>query len=171
LGAVADDSLVRALGTARPREQILSAPLSGKPCLAYAIELYFGNEARVARDEREVATFLLESEGEIAAAVVVPPVPILALTNERLVLDDIAEQLPQVARAWIVDHYSGDCSSTRVRLVERRVDAGDRIAVVGWARTDYDDELVGYHAANELVLFADAEGAPLSISDDASLLA
>ncbi|HEY2746897.1 MAG TPA: hypothetical protein VGL86_19880 [Polyangia bacterium] len=169
LGAVAGESLVRVAGRARPREELLTAPFSATACLAWAVELYFDDDPKLERDERVVATFLLESEGENGAAVIVPPVPILALVSERLVLDDAVEPLPPVAREWIDEHYSGDWSEARVRLVERRVEPGDRIAVVGWARTEYDDERVRYHAANELVLFADAEGAPLSISDDASL--
>lgn len=166
LGSITGEMLARVTGTAMPRDALVTAPLSGQPCIAYRVELYIAPDGKVVREAQDSARFRLEGDG--ANAVVVGPAPIVALGRERLVLDS-STGLPDAAVSWIDESFSGDWRSERVRLVERRIEVGDRIAVVGWARTDFDDEAVGYHDAGELVMFVDEEGAPLSLSDDASL--
>jgi hypothetical protein len=172
LASIAGEDLVRVAGVVSSTAAPLTAPLSGRACVAWVIELRGpGLDVRVFFSDRAVGAFTIEEEGMRAR--IEPPCEVLAL-SVRLRTRVRPELLPSAFRQWLEEAHSGDEweHMSRLEVRERRIEPGEPIAVVGLARRgrDGDGLAAGYRDAPEVVLFENAEGAPLSLSDHPSLL-
>jgi hypothetical protein len=171
LGDVEDEAMVRVVGRVAPYDRPVTAPVSGRPCVAYAVELYVGGNVRPLVTGGEVRAFYVEDGG--VRALVQPPCPIVALTARHEGRRTPAELTPAFA-AWLEENHASDDwrHEKRLRFVEHRLEPGERAAIVGVARREVDGDaaFAGYREPPQLVVFETADDAPLSVSDDPSLL-
>jgi hypothetical protein len=173
IGAISAESLVRIAGRVAPREALVTAPLSGRPCVAYDLEIDLARERTSVRRDSCFTPFYVQDES--GRALILPPCLVVVLA-ERARVESIVRDLPPAVQAQIGEQYEEypeyDWRSFRVRAVERRIEPGEQLTVVGWARrsTIADDAAAGYRDSSDVVVVESEEGAPLSISDDESLL-
>jgi hypothetical protein len=168
LGSISGEQLARVAGIVAAHGPTSTAPFSRQACVGYVVEIYFDRDRRPARSDSQMTPFLLVADGQ--RAIVLPPCPIVALA-ERWQCEHKIRTVPSEIAAWLDDECPEWREYRLVRAVERRVEPGDRLAVVGWAsrRSIGNDESAGYREGPEMVVLESEEGAPLSIGDDASL--
>jgi hypothetical protein len=172
MGNILDDDLVRIVGRVVPRHAPLTAPISGRRCVAFVVEVYLPDDRSPFITNNDSAAFFLDGDG--ARALVLPPFPVLALSS-RVRVQGRPDELPAEMRAWLEENRSSDDwkEAEALRCIERRIEPGETITLVGLARrggSDGEDGAVGYREMPTTIVFETADGAPLSLSDDASLL-
>ena len=106
-------------------------------------------------------------------ALVLPPYPIVVL-SDRVNRVSGPDELPAAFQEWLEEAHASDDwrREKKLRCIERRIDPGDLIALVGLCSREIDGDGAGggYRDAPSRLVFETAEGAPLSLSDDKSLL-
>jgi hypothetical protein len=171
LVALAQPDLVRVAGQAVAPERAVTSPLSGRSCVACVVELYRDGNPEPFATFPDVAPFFVE-EGGVRVRVE-PPCPVLALAG-RVTGEGAGDQLPAAFQAEVDERWDYDDwrHAHRLRWIERRVEVGERVAVVGRARRQLDGGggFEGYREAPSLVVIENDEGAPLSLSDHPSVL-
>jgi hypothetical protein len=161
--------LVRVAGRAVAHEP-RRAPISGRPAVACVIELYRDGAREPFVSDVLVEPFLVEDEG--GRARVEPPFQVLAL-SPRL-SGRGCDGLPAAFQAWVDERWDYDDwrAARRLRWIERRIEPGERVAVVGLARRELGGDGGGgnYREAPSTVVIESDDGAPLSLSDHPSLV-
>ena len=172
LGEILAEDVVRAAGTVAPADSLLVAPVSGRPCVYYEVVVRLAYDAEPIIASSDICAFDLDDGS--GRAYVQPPCPII-IVAERVRDTGAPESVPATLQAWLEENHASDDwrEAKRLHWSERRIEPGDRLGLVGFARREVAREgaLGGYRDAPSQVVFETDERAPLSLSDDASLVA
>lgn len=170
-----DEQMVRVVGrVVTDHGELVTAPVSGRPCVAWQLHLTapwtMGRDHILDRDD-SVGFVIDDGTGR---AQVAASFAVLALAT-RDEADGPPEFVPPSLAAWLAENYSSDewRDLRRLRWQETRVEPGDLVAVVGIARVaiDMHGEAATYRDVPKRVVIDGSDDAPLSLSDDKSLLA
>ena len=164
-----EGAVVRVVGRVTAGGELLIAPVSGRPCVAYEFEVRPKGEERIGGDCSS-RPFGLDDEGTRAATS--SACRVMAL-RRRIEERGTGDDVPAPLAAWLEENHSSDewRSMRKLTWWESRVEPGDTVAVVGVARRQIDpDGEAGYRDAPTVLMLDDADDAPLSVGDDPSLL-
>ena len=177
LGEAREDAVVRVTArvVAAAGGELLVAPVSGAPCVAYECWLGFGRHTRIAEEpikhDRSIVPFVVDdgsAHGRVEANVQV------LVLRRRVEGEGGPDDVPPPFARWLEENHSSDEWRHARQLFwwEKRLAPGDRVSIVGVVRRqiDPDGDSGGYRDAPMTVTLADADDAPLSVSDDPSLL-
>ncbi len=136
---VVPDDLVRTSGVALPRGELVKTRFSGRACIAHQCSLIVnpGVDARVF-ETSEHGELYIEDEG--ARALVRGEIPVIALVD-RASGEWTSETLPPHVREWLQEATASDEweHSRHLRWVERWIEPGERVCVVGAATLQLDE--------------------------------
>jgi hypothetical protein len=137
---------VRIVGRVGSHEQLLTAPLTDRPCLAHEVVVTVENAFGLASHEMETEALPMTIRDETGVAHLGPGEPALALAFDRVWTYTRAQQGPEKLDRLLDRHQRHRQAHegfrwTRVR--EGTLQSGDEIAVVGTARWQDDPDGMG----------------------------
>jgi len=169
-----DQQMVRVVGrvVADPGE-MTTAPVSGRPSVAWRLQLTapwtMGRDSVVERDDSRAFAI----DDGTGRAHIMGSFKIWALAT-RAEGEGSVDDMPPSLPAWLDENYSSDewRALRKLRWQETRVEPGDTVCVVGIARVvvDQEGDAATYRDMPRRVELVGSDDAPLSISDDKTLL-
>ncbi len=174
LSELRDGLHCRVAGTARSVEgEMLTAPLSGLPCLGYLLEVIehqVGTGEHLLVYDKKAVPFVLE-DGDHRALVDPTYVELLVAPVHELTAHSAFRQDPQ--QRAVLDRYAPDRQlQSTIKLVYRElvIEAGARISVAGTGHREVDPHAAAERGfrdeAQQRLRFHGAPGLPLLIGDD-----
>ncbi|MBA3503969.1 MAG: hypothetical protein M4D80_29220 [Myxococcota bacterium] len=173
IDALPEDTRGRIVGPAQPLGDTLTAPISGRPCVLWVIEVIenLGEDwpsLRILYAQRGIS-FVLEESG--ARAVVEPDRAIVSLVFDHTNMSNGADRADAMQKRVLAEHLAHRDFTHTVELTfhEAIVDVGEKVAVVGSGTREPDPDAQGaaYRDAGRTRLrLTSSEKYPLSITDD-----
>ena len=169
IGNIAPEYLVRVSGVARPQADVQRTLIGGRPYVAYRLEIFIVGHTLL--ETTRVQPFYVDDGS--GRALVQPPCAVVELTK-RAHGDCRGAELPPSVREWLEDATASDEWRTvrHLQWVERWIEPGERVCIVGATTSQVDESgaVSDYRQSAELLTFETADDAPLSVSDDPTLL-
>jgi hypothetical protein len=170
IGTATEGELVRMVGTVKPLEHTVVAPISGEPCVYYhaVVDRKFGGKWRRLADQAHGIPFILEDE----SGFVYIDATRAQLTTKHLRFIPTHGPNPLFDR-FLVSHGISLMIKENLRVHEMRIDVGETFTVMGAGVMDVDPlakHPETYRGARATRLrFAGAKKYPLVMSDDPTL--
>jgi hypothetical protein len=168
LGEVEENTLVRLVGTVKQLDKIVTAPVSGVPCVYYQVKIDIKHDGwKTKVHEAHGAPFLLEDE--TGYAIIEPSAAHITTKHLRFFPADHPDLVLDrfLARHHLLQY------KYRLRILEMLIEPGTTITVMGSGVGERDPIAAhpeGYRAERTTCLrFTGSKRHPLVISDDPTL--